>query len=269
MRAFSKAIVVLAMLTVLPFAFVDHASAIDICSDCEHVDGSFSCGSAAQCMGKMPGFYVTDSSGNIIGRCKDIEHEDCEDEPYEVCCGIEFIYMSWNQDEQFDPPEDIPDDDPNGESWSMFVPNSRPIEYVDVGIGMNHGEMGELVVTLSHGATTVVLMMHPECHVALSCDVPLYFGDLGVAPIQSPPDVCDDVFPGGEVLEGAPYTPLDPLGAFAGQDMEGEWILTVMDMVPGSRAIGQICSWELIFMETAASPVDDSFSWGMIKALYR
>lgn len=245
--------------------------AFDACSDCEDDEGAFACGSAPQCMGKMPGFLATDSSGNIIGRCKDLNDPDCDDEPQEVCCGLEFIKTSRRQSRTVEPPSEIPDGDPGGTSDYMFVPESNPIDSMYVALSISHENMSELIVTLSHDGLTVGLVVNPMCDVILDPSIPLFLGDEGVGPLHCPPPECDEHFPGGTVIESAPYVPMEPLGSFSGHDMFGEWTLTVVDPTPGPRVPGHLYGWEIHFTEPVPSEIetDEPVSWGVVKGIYR
>jgi subtilisin-like proprotein convertase family protein len=272
MRAVATVLCGLTLIASFILVPVQSALAFDVCDDCEDDEGSFSCGSAIQCMGKMPGFLATDSSGNIIGRCKDLGKAECLDEPGEVCCGLEFIKTRWSEKRSVEPPSEIPDGDPGGTSDYMFVPESHPIDSMYVALEIYHEHISDLLVTLSHNGLTVGLVVNPMCEVALDPSIPLFLGDEGVGPLHCPPPECEDYFPGGTVMENAPYYPLEPLAVFAGQDMVGEWVLTVVDATPGPRVPGQLHGWELIFTEpvpTSVEELDETVSWGVIKGIYR
>jgi hypothetical protein len=240
------------------------AAVFDLCDDCEAKGARGGCGSALACMGKMPGTTV--AVGKAKGRCYDLEHEDCDDEPQEVCCGLK-IFDWGGKSASYVPAESIPDGDPLGASWTIVIDEPIVFEFLDVGMDISHGYMSELEITLEHMGIVVTLMTMPECEAALLSEKRLWFSDEGVGPIQATPDLCAELFPGFETLEDGPYVPSTSLEPFNFVDPLGEWTLTITDMAPG-RAVGEVHGWELAFGWELATPSYE-FSWGMVKALYR
>jgi hypothetical protein len=254
--------VLLGLLCAVPLA---QAAPLDVCTDCEDDDGDVSCSSAAPCEGKYPGFYCR--IGEAIGKCHDIEHADCEDEPQEVCCGCDIFYWG-GASAAYDPPHVIPDGDPLGIWNTIIVEETLPFDFLDVCLELDHPFLSDLVVMLEHQDATVTLLVHPECDVALTCDRPLCLSDIGIGPIQPLPDDCDILFPGAMVPQDAAYTPPDPLATFAGMDSAGEWTLIVIDAMPGY--LGAICGWSLNFASPPSGSAEDAdWSWGTIKSIYR
>jgi len=265
MWGFAKVPGILAAVALIIAATAPGAFAgLDVCGDCEDEDGDMSCSSALPCEGKMPGFYC--KIGSATGKCNDIEHADCEDEPGEVCCGCNIF--SWgSSDQSFDPPSEVPDGDLAGWSTTMTVDESLPFDFVDVRLDLNHEQMNDLVITLSHAGVDVVLLDHSVCPVFLSCGVVLSLSDIAVGPVHCPIEDCELYFPGGLVQPDAAYEPLEPLAGFNGLGTMGDWTLTIVDTVPGG--FGSVCGWELAFGQEGATPVEGPLSWGIIKALYR
>jgi hypothetical protein len=242
---------------------VPAARAIDFCGNCEAPKGARDCHSAPSCVARMPGFYC--KIGTATGKCNDIGHPECANEPGEVCCGCD-IFDWGSASVSYEPPVAIPDGDPLGVSTTMDVTESFAFDFLDVWITMDHPSVSELSVTLSHNGVTVALLVGPECPIAVTCDDTLALSDIGIGPIQAPLPECEDFFPGGVVQTGAAYTPSEPLAAFLGLSTVGEWTLAVTDPVVGNS--GAICGWSLNFARPPASP-NESATWGVIKGLYR
>jgi subtilisin-like proprotein convertase family protein len=239
---------------------------MDACSDCEDADGDFKCGSAGDCLGKMPGFYCY----NNQGKCYDINHPDCLDEPQEVCCGCKLFNINHEQEEDFDPSLPIPDG--GGDlTVSIFVEPSQTIDFLDVHLRINHLNMNDLVIQLYHDGLGVTLLDRPPCPLPLFCDRPLNLGDVGIAPIQCEPSICDACFPALEIPENGVYMPLEPLSVFNGMDMAGEWKLIISDLVPGNA--GELCGWGLMFgdwdVTAVPGPNEGPISWTTLKVMYR
>jgi subtilisin-like proprotein convertase family protein len=119
---------------------------------------------------------------------------------------------------------------------------------VDTLLNITHSYDNDLVLTLSHGATTVLLSYRN--------------GGSGGA------DYADTLFDDSAALAinagyaYAPYTgsfrPQEPLSAFLGQQVAGDWILTATDMEAGDS--GVINNWSLVADFTPAAAVPEPAS---------
>lgn len=118
--------------------------------------------------------------------------------------------------------------------------DAGPVADVDVHVRLAHGSVGDLVLTVAHGDTAVVVFQNRGG----SGD------DLGTSP-----DTCDGVFttfdddqesPVG--LADAPFTgayrPDNSLSAFDGKQAGGDWTLEVTDTA-GNSVGGTLFCWEL------------------------
>jgi hypothetical protein len=263
MRAVVTVALVLGVALLLVCASLASAQ-MDACSDCEDPGPRGACWSADACYHKMPGWIC--EVGGEKGKCVDVNHASCVDEPQEVCCGC--VIATWSRRSAgYVPAEGIPDGDPSGASWTITVEEPITFGFLDVGVDIAHAAMGELEIELSHEGLVVTLMTMPECEAALLSEKRLWFSDEGVGPIQATPDLCAELFPAFETLDGGPYVPAQLLEPFNFIDPMGEWTLTIRDMAPG-RAVGELHGWELAFGDWPVTPTDE-FSWGMVKALYR
>lgn len=140
-----------------------------------------------------------------------------------------------------DVPKAIPDNNPAGVNSTFTFPNNGTVTDLDVKIGqLTHSFVGDLKITLSHGATTVVLMNRPGTGTfgASGNDfVDLILDDEASAPIEGIPAANP---PGGYT---GSYTPDELLSAFDGQSLSGTWTLNVSD----NQAIdtGTLQAWSM------------------------
>ena len=149
----------------------------------------------------------------------------------------------------------LPDANPAGVSNTINVPESFTVEDVNVDLSVTHTFVGDLCVNLTHGATSVNLILRPgdglnDCHlgspfgcgennyntIILDDEGTLTIEDRCVANATSPPN----------------YIPNNPLSAFDGQDAAGPWILTVSDNA--GQDLGTFDSWSLHFSSGGTSP---------------
>ncbi|UCG51596.1 MAG: hypothetical protein JSW58_15645 [Candidatus Latescibacterota bacterium] len=173
----------------------------------------------------------------------------------------------------------IPDGDPGGITVDIPLPPDWPgpcpgpfAGDLTIEIAFDHTSIGDLTVILSHGTTQITLMDRPGrtdsgdgCDADLHCEHPIYFGDNAIQTIECGTlTMCPGCFPEGEVPSGG-YQPDEPLSAFRGQPLGGQWQLFVSDNAQGDT--GKLCSVRLIGICEISVPVEQS-TWGMIKALY-
>ncbi len=227
------------------------------CGDC-----GIECGSALSCMNQVPG-----TPCGMNGICIDLNHPACGLEIR--CCGCE---EGISQQVLFDPPLAIPDGDPVGITSSIDVLTSRIVVDLDIYLEINHSWVGDLVVTLTHKATTATLIHRPGdpatpggCDSDLSCEKRIYLNDQAAVSIECSPDDCETCFPGGQVQDYS-YIPNEALTAFNGHDAFGEWEIAVADLNGGD--VGEICSWGIIVVGAGPVPAE-TLSWSTVKAFYR
>jgi subtilisin-like proprotein convertase family protein len=144
----------------------------------------------------------------------------------------------------------IPDDDPIGLTRTINVPSGATVGDVNLTLDIAHTWQGDLIVTLSHGGTSVVVVDRPgEPAVgSFGCSTDNYIGV-----------VLDDEGTGGAIedlcvdnLSSPPnYTPNNPLSAFDGMDPTGDWTLNITDNAAADT--GSLINWTLT-LEEAGDP---------------
>ncbi len=154
----------------------------------------------------------------------------------------------------------IPDDDPIGISDTLTVVTSGAITDLDVVINATHTFVGDLIFTLSHdgGASAVVIDRPGVPAGTFGCagnDVAVTMNDDGTEPVE---DFCSDA----PALFGS-LIPENPLAAFNGEDLSGNWTLTVSDNAGFDT--GAFDSWCLLPAVEGPRPADlfsDGFELG-------
>ncbi len=148
----------------------------------------------------------------------------------------------------------IPDNNATGASHTIMVAPSFTVVDVNVQLTITHTWVGDLCVTLTHGATTTELIRRP----GLSPDTCGPGSCCGCSADNYSGLVLDDEGAGGPI-ESAPcvnnltsppaYTPNQSLDAYDGDDSAGAWTLSVYD---GAGAdIGNIVNWSIILTQPA------------------
>jgi len=131
---------------------------------------------------------------------------------------------------------------------TLNVPDSQVLTDLNISVNATHTWVGDLIFTLSHGATNVIFFDRPGFTGAgFGCD-----GDDILATL-------DDEGAGGPVenmCSNLPAifdtpTPNNPLSGFDGQSANGTWTLTISDNAGGD--VGQVSQWCLI---TVPVPVE-------------
>lgn len=224
------------------------------------------CGSVGDC---ASGSCAGEVEGHVCGfnRACFFDLRVCPDDTVRCFCtggGVLF--------EQFDEPLIIEDNNPADLSRIVDFPGHAAILDMVIQFEVEHPHIGDLVMTLTHGNTTVSLVDRPGrtgsgpgCDADLSCARRIFLGDAASAPIEcGSPTQCALCFPGGQVPEGF-YAPNQPLGTFSGQDAFGPWRLSIADHAAGN--IGYLCGWSLS-IRTAETTAVEPATWGTIKATY-
>ncbi|MEM1321122.1 MAG: proprotein convertase P-domain-containing protein [Bacteroidota bacterium] len=144
----------------------------------------------------------------------------------------------------------IPDNASNGVSNSIIIPSSSPLVDVDIELDINHSWVGDLVVRLEHGGTSIDLLTRPnapiqECDEA---DIQATFDDGAALAAQL---MCAS---SGSAINGN-VIPHAPLSVFNNIDHGGTWTLSVVDQA--SDDIGVLNSWCIkTTSTTSALPID-------------
>ncbi|MEK6676289.1 MAG: IPTL-CTERM sorting domain-containing protein [Planctomycetota bacterium] len=134
----------------------------------------------------------------------------------------------------------IPDNLPAGVSHVMNISDSATITDLNVDLIIPHSWVGDLFITLNHGATTVTLVDRPGVPAStFGCandNYDIILDDEGAGgPIET---LCSV-----SMVSPPNYVPQNPLSAFDGQNISGAWTITVADQV-GSD-VGTLVEWSL------------------------
>jgi|GEM_PF-2709767 len=114
-------------------------------------------------------------------------------------------------------------------TYTFIVPDAGAVLDVDVGITMTHTWVSDLVITISHGGTSVTLFSH-QCG-SENNFAGTVWDDEGDGPIE-----CISGHKGI-------FVPLAPLSAFDGTEAAGDWTMTVVDTESGDD--GSLSAWSL------------------------
>jgi subtilisin-like proprotein convertase family protein len=168
----------------------------------------------------------------------------------------------------------IPDSGAVAITDTLTASPTCPMNDVDIALEINHTWVGDLIIDITHGATTVRLVDRPGrppqgmnvgCGADLACVRPVILDDDGGGiPIEcAAPANCGTCFPNSQV-PGASYLPNEALTAFDTADQAGEWIIGLSDNA--SLDVGTLCAWEV--RTTCESQSVEPTTWGSIKARY-
>lgn len=147
-----------------------------------------------------------------------------------------------------DVPVAVPDLQSGGGSLSFVtstiqVGSNRLIDHLDVFVGIRHGNVGDLEITLRGPDGTAVTLLDRPGYPSLpfGCsdrDMAIVFSDSA---LLDPETHCGRTIPW---LSG-PALPTEALAVFQGKRTEGTWTLTVQDRAAGDS--GTIYDWQLRF----------------------
>ncbi len=205
--------------------------------------------------GPACGVQITDCNNNGIDDAVDISSgtsEDCNDNDIPDECEASTNLKTYPITPS--PAVAIPDANTAGVTTTFTVPDSGTIQDLNLGLNITHTYNGDLIVRLTHGATTVTVIDRPGVPASS-------FGsnDNGYN------IVLDDEGTGGTieninlaggastVVSPPSYTPNNPLSAFDGMDKAGLWTLFVSDSVAPDT--GSIVSWTL-YIQNQGEPVE-------------
>jgi subtilisin-like proprotein convertase family protein len=119
----------------------------------------------------------------------------------------------------------IPDNDPNGVTDVISVPDSGNIADVNVQVSIFHTFIGDLTIDIEHAGITVRLWDR-QCDTNEDLDV--IFDDEGDPVVCATPTV-------------GRFQPVQSLDAYDHGDLQGDWTLTVADNAP--QDIGTLVAW--------------------------
>ena len=149
----------------------------------------------------------------------------------------------------------IPDNNPAGVSDVISVPDTYEASDVNVALDISHTWVGDLVVTVEHPLGGVVTLIDrpgkpATFHGCSEVNVDAVLDDEG--PDGPAEDMCGLTPP---AIYGSPM-PNEPLSAFDGLNVAGDWTLTVSDNQGGDT--GTLNSWSLLVIadDFAVGPLD-------------
>ncbi len=140
-----------------------------------------------------------------------------------------------------DVPKAIPDNNPAGVTSTFTLPGTGPVQGLAVRIGnLTHTWVGDLKITLTHDAKTVVLINRLGAGTNGSDQdniVDLVLDDTAATPVDNAP------YNAGLGAFTGTFRPEEPLAGFDGQDSGGVWTLTVSDLAAVDT--GSLQQWGL------------------------
>lgn len=140
------------------------------------------------------------------------------------------------------------------DSSAISIAASGTVNSLSVQVAMNHTWVGDLIATLTHGATTIRLMdrpgridADPGLNLGNSTDVstssPLTFSASASQTAESMGAGCPNSFIGSSDCVDTFFIPEESFAAFFGASVTGDWILTISDVEAGD--VGEMASWTL------------------------
>lgn len=148
----------------------------------------------------------------------------------------------------------IPDNVPVGIQSVISVPATGAISDVDVNLHIMHSWQGDVIATLSHNGTTVTVVRNSGGS-TVGCTTSIFGYQSNNFGSAANPLVLDDSAPVSiDCYDGSadtiaiddfagPAMPHEPLAAFNGMDVSGDWVLTVSD--PLVQETGTLVSWSI------------------------
>ena len=146
----------------------------------------------------------------------------------------------------------IPDANAAGASSTISIAASGTVNSLSVQVAMDHTWLGDLIATLTHGATTISLMDRPGVPGStfgdssnLSISFPLTFSASAAQAAESMGAGCLDsgIIGSTAGCADAFFLPQESFAAFFGASVTGDWILNVSDNA--GFDLGRVASWTL------------------------
>lgn len=134
-------------------------------------------------------------------------------------------------------------------SRTIHFADTRVVEDLTIDLALSHGYIGDLVMTLEHGGTTVRLSSRPanaggEASANVSASFPLHFDDAAGTSASQIGVGCDtNTTIGTGACANTTFRPLDLLSAFDGASLSGDWTLKIADWYIGD--VGTLQSWTI------------------------
>ncbi len=145
-----------------------------------------------------------------------------------------------------EPDTAIPDSDPVGITDTLTITENGTIDDLDVALDISHTFVGDLIVTLEHvdTGTTVTILDRPGVPATgFGCAGDNILAVLDDEAAITAEDNCGATADPSPGLNDGPYIPNSPLSAFDGEDILGDWALTISDNA--GIDTGTLNSWSL------------------------
>lgn len=149
-------------------------------------------------------------------------------------------------------PASIPDNQPAGVTSTLNAPTSFILTDVNVRVEITHTYVGDLFIKIrSPLGTEVTLLDRPGVPATT-------FGcgndNMNVTFDDAAAQVLEAYCPGSNPWYSGAAKPVGLLSAFNGQDVQGNWVLTVVDAA--GQDVGSVADWELITTPPLAGTCD-------------
>ncbi len=136
----------------------------------------------------------------------------------------------------------IPDTEPTGISQTLSIGDSGQITDMNIKLDLTHGHIGELTILLKHGTDEIILLDQPTGETNKGClgqdIVDLTIDDEGTLTLEND---CLTNKPAYDNTNS--YQPNGSLNLFDGMDINGDWILTVIDSYDYNQTVGTLDKW--------------------------
>lgn len=163
----------------------------------------------------------------------------------------------------------IPDVTPAGVNSTISIAASGTVNSLSVEITAAHSWVGDLIFTLTHGATTIRLMDRPGAPAStfgesedLGTSFPLTFSAGASQTAESMGSTCTAGVVGGAGCTNTLFLPQESFAAFFGSSVTGNWILNVSDNASGDT--GRLASWTLNADVTQTTGVPEPASLALV-----
>lgn len=166
----------------------------------------------------------------------------------------------------------IPDSNAAGVNSTISIAASGTVNSLSVNVTLGHTWLGDLIVTLTHGATTIRLMDRPGVPASsigdssdLSTSFPLTFSASASQTAESMGSGCassTDVVGSSTGCTDTFFLPHESFAAFFGSSVTGNWVLNVSDNA--SLDTGRLASWTLNADVTQTTGVPEPASLALV-----
>ncbi|WP_339611023.1 M36 family metallopeptidase, partial [uncultured Planktosalinus sp.] len=174
--------------------------------------------------------------------------------PVIVCAGTIFTPATFSDSQT--PALAIPDNNPTGVSSTLSITENFSITDLNVDVNVSHNWVGDIIVTIeSPAGTTATIIDRPGyTGSGFGCDENDIIATLDDDATDSVENECEAAVP---TINGT-FIPNNPLSVFNGENVTGDWIITVSDNA--SADTGTLNEWALHFSYDEISQVPLDYS---------